>query len=302
MAGLFFLQGGDTMNNYFTFDGVDSFNFGLYIAYFDGAPNVGVSGGKYELAVDTIPTNPQQIYYGKNYSTQPLEFQADIMLESLPDNSEVDYSEQWAEINDWLFGADGYKQFSMGVNSDYYLQCVIIPLENLFIGGKQIGTRVLIHNDSPFWYKDKHIAFDFTGTTADENGDVLFTKNIDSAKEIKVFPTINFKPQSVNGGNTDYFLFRVLNLDNNSEFRTYIKKQDSNKNWFIDCRFLTITADNELRTLNLGNTQPTRNWFYLSDGSNRIKVNVLDTYGNSAPFQYLNMDYTKYIRKGEIIV
>lgn len=302
-GGLIFLQGGDTMNNYFTFDGVDSSDFGLYIAYFDGAPNVGVAGGKYELSVDTIPTNPQQIYYGKNYSTQPLEFQADIMLESLPDNSEEDYTEQWADINDWLFGADGYKKFYMSNTADYnYLQCVIIPLENLYIGGKQIGARVLIHNDSPFWYNDNNITFDFTGTTADENGEVLFTKNIDSATEIKVFPTINFKPQNVSGGNIDYFLFRVLNLDNNSEFRTYIKKQDSNKDWVIDCRYLTITANNELRTMNLGNTQPTRNWFYLSDGLNRIKVNVLDTNGNSAPFQYLNMDYTKYIRKGEIIV
>ena len=118
----------------------------------------------------------------------------------------------------------------MSNTADYnYLQCVIIPLENLYIGGKQIGARVLIHNDSPFWYNDNNITFDFTGTTADENGEVLFTKNIDSATEIKVFPTINFKPQSVNGGNTDYFLFRVLNLDNDSEFRTYIKKQDSNK-------------------------------------------------------------------------
>ena len=78
--------------NYFNFNGVDSADMGLYVAYFDKeVPTTGVAGGKYELAIDTLPTNPKQIYYGKNYSTQPLEYTADFLLETIPDNSEEDY-------------------------------------------------------------------------------------------------------------------------------------------------------------------------------------------------------------------
>ena len=287
----------------FNFDGVDSSDYGLGIAYFDGAPNTGAAGGKYELSVDTLPTNPKQIYYGKNYSTQPLEYTADIMLENLPDNSEEDYTEVWEEINDWLFGADGYRQFYMSNTTDYnYLNCVLIPQNNLFITNKQIGVRVLIHNDSPFWYNNNQLTFDFSGLSADQNGDVQFTKNVNSAKGIKVFPKIKFKPQSVSGGNVDYFLFRVQNLDNDSEFRTYITKQDSNKDWIVDCQYMTITANGTNKVMKLGNNQPTKDWFYLDSGINRIKVNVLDLNGNSAPFQNFKMEYTKFIRKGEIVV
>lgn len=289
--------------NYFNYDGMDSSDMGLYIAYFDGARNIGATGGKYELAVDTLPTNPKQIYYGKNYSTQPLEYTVDFMLESLPDNDEEDYTEIWEEINDWLFGADGYKKFYMSNTADYnYLHCVMIPVENLFIKNKQIGVRALIHNDSPFWYNDNQLSFDFSGLTADQNGDVQFSKNVNSAKGVKVFPKIKFKPQNVNGGDVDYFLLRVQNLDNDSEIKTYITKQDSNKDWVIDCQYMTITANGETKTMKLGSLQPTKDWFYLNSGNNNIKINVLDKNGNSAPFQNFKIEYTKFIRKGEIIV
>ena len=301
--------------NYFNYNGVDSADMGLYIAYFDkgGAPNIGVSGGKFDLTVDMLPTNPKQIYYGKNYSTQPLEYTADFLLENLPDNSEDDYTELWAEINDWLFGADGYKKYYMSNDTDYnYLQCVMIPVENLFVGTKQIGVRVLIHNDSPFWYNDNHMTFDFTGKTADENGDVTFTKNVISASGLKVYPVIKFMPNTVSGGSTDYYLFRIQNIVNEnieSEFLTYIKKNESDKEFVIDCEKLTIKRNGELIAIslrsggaNVGIVYPDKDWFYLNAGANTIKVNVLDLQGNSAPLQYLTMDYTKFIRKGEIIV
>lgn len=300
--------------NYFNFNGVDSADMGLYVAYFDKeVPTTGAAGGKYELAIDTLPTNPKQIYYGKNYSTQPLEYTADFLLETIPDNSEEDYTELWDDINDWLFGADGYKKFYMSNSTDYnYLTCVMIPVENLFIKGKQIGVRVLIHNNSPFWYNDKTITFDFTGKTADENGDVLFTKNIASASGLKVYPIIKFKPNTVSGGSADYFLFRIQNIVNGviqSEFRTYLRKNETDKEFVIDCENLTIKRDGEIIAISLRNSgvntsivYPDKDWFYLNAGANTIKVNVLDLQGNPAPLQYLKMDYTKFIRKGEIVV
>lgn len=76
----------------------------------------------------------------------------------------------------------------------------------------------------------------------------------------------------------------------------------SNWNWIVDCQYMTITANGTNKVMKLGNNQPTKDWFYLNSGINRIKVNVLDLNGNSAPFQNFKMEYTKFIRKGEIVV
>ena len=89
----------------FSYAGVSSKEYELELYYLDDNSDKFVSGSDYEIITDNIPMETEQILYGINHSTKPLEFDIEIFN---PYRSIT--IEEMANIKQWLFGQQGWNR------------------------------------------------------------------------------------------------------------------------------------------------------------------------------------------------
>lgn len=135
---------------YFEYAGQSSQPYNLMLCYVSNSNTDFDSGGGFDLKTDSIPHLHETFLYGKDYSSNPLEFEVEFvnMHGSIP-------QEQMIQIKNWLFGQDGWKTFRcMDDRQDYYLKCIFEPEEDIVDGTGYRGLRCKLRNASPFWYGD----------------------------------------------------------------------------------------------------------------------------------------------------
>lgn len=138
---------------YFEYAGISSQPYGLIMAYIENLNDNFDSGGKFELKTDTLPRSYETLLYGKDYSTEPLSFDVEIV-------NQEDYIplEQMTEIKNWLFGQDGWKTLRLADDrQNFHLKCIFQPGEDIVDGIGYRGVRCTLINISPFWYGDEQV-------------------------------------------------------------------------------------------------------------------------------------------------
>lgn len=136
---------------YFDYNGISSERYNLKLFYIDNDNMNFNSGGSFELKTGTLPYSYERLYYGKDYSKTPLEFDVEIIN---PDTQIP--KEQMAIIKNWLFGQDGWKDLILVDDTrNYHLKCIFEPNEDITDAIGYRGVKCKIRNISPFWYGDE---------------------------------------------------------------------------------------------------------------------------------------------------
>lgn len=136
---------------YFEYNGISSERYNLKLFYINNDSVNFNSGGSFELKTGTLPYSYEQLYYGKDYSANPLEFDVEIID---PDGQIT--KEKMAEIKNWLFGQNGWKDLVLSDETKrYHLKCIFEPNEDITDVAGYRGLRCKIRNSSPFWYGDE---------------------------------------------------------------------------------------------------------------------------------------------------
>ena len=114
---------------YFSYADCYSGKYDLIIAYVNRYESF-VAGASYEPITDVLPTIPENILTGIDYSKNRLEFTVEI----INPNSNIPLT-QLIEINDWLCGQDGWKTLKLKSPdfSKYHLKCLFVQKKLLFI-------------------------------------------------------------------------------------------------------------------------------------------------------------------------
>lgn len=148
-------------NCFFEYDGVYSGKYNLRLVYVENSNHHFDSGGNFDFKFGQIPYYHEQLYYGKDYSANPLQFEIEVL------NVDGYISEsQMVEIKEWLFGGTGWKKFVVkdGRTTNKSLRCILTPITDITEGNHYKGLRFSLRNASPFWYgEEKEINVDSFG-------------------------------------------------------------------------------------------------------------------------------------------
>lgn len=268
--------GGENMkfrNCFFEYDGVYSGKYNLRLVYVENSNHNFDSGGGFDFKFGQIPYSHEQLYYGKDYSANPLQFEIEIL------NVDGYISEsQMIEIKEWLFGGNGWKKFKpLNGTNNKSLRCILTPIADITEGNHYKGLRFSLRNASPFWYgEEKTIeASDYwkSENTILINGSNYNVISVDIPNNDEVntyiYPDISITVNKTNGEflNADVKEFRLfsceansiadgkgktndtLNYPNTSEIRFDISylgdKGDSNAydNISINTRYVTVNSE-----------------------------------------------------------
>lgn len=138
-------------NCFFEYDGVNSERYNLRLGYVENQTYDFDSGGNFDFKTGQIPYYHEQIYYGKDYSANPLQFEIEAVN---PDGYIT--KKQIIEIKNWLFNKDGWKKFRLiDGNVNRSLRCVLIPIADITEGNHYRGLRFTLRSASPFWYGEE---------------------------------------------------------------------------------------------------------------------------------------------------
>ena len=139
-------------NCFFEYDGVYSGKYNLRLVYVENSNHNFDSGGGFDFKFGQIPYSHEQLYYGKDYSANPLQFEIEILN---IDGYITD--EQMIEIKEWLFGGNGWKKFKpLNGTNNKSLRCILTPIADITEGNHYKGLRFSLRNASPFWYGEEN--------------------------------------------------------------------------------------------------------------------------------------------------
>lgn len=283
------------------------------MAYVNNDNDEFISGGTYSPAVDTLPSSAESILYTLNYSEEPLEFSVEIINpdEAIP-------FEQVKEIKEWLFGQDGWKRLLLDDSNykGYYLNCLLIPDSDIVDGSGYRGLRCTIKNISGFWYKDEVISFDSTFfeeqyDSRDADGFITIDLHIDGDNPGYISPIIEIDVPT-GGSSTPDFPIHEFVIHNNSEeldarfpdseLKMFLLHTDEEKTVYVDTRYGTKEVDGIKipipTSYETGYGSPQYDWFYLTKGENRIKINVSSAYTGRFIYNKLSINYVGMYRIG----
>lgn len=207
---------------YFEYAGISSQPYGLIMCYVGNSNEDFDSGGKFELKTDTLPRSHETLLYGKDYSTEPLSFEVEIV--SLDDYIPL---EKVTEIKNWLFGQDGWKTLRLSdERQNYHLKCIFQPGEDIVDGIGYRGVRCTLVNVSPFWYGEEkaitltknQLIANFVNDSVNTNwwGWSTFQIDIedDECVDIEIHPIIIINTNCTNwASKTSATIFRLVNTD-----------------------------------------------------------------------------------------
>lgn len=224
-------------NCFFEYDGVYSGKYNLRLVYVENSNHNFDSGGGFDFKFGQIPYYHEQLYYGKDYSANPLQFEIEVL------NVDGYISEsQMIEIKEWLFGGTGWKKFVVkdGRTTNKSLRCVLTPIADITEGNHYKGLRFSLRNASPFWYGEEKsiVASGYwdSGNTVYINGISynVFSINIPKNNEVAdyIYPDIEITVDKTNGDflGADVKTFRLFSCDANS-----IAEGKATTNDILDC-------------------------------------------------------------------
>lgn len=256
--------GGDKMFRgcFFEYNGISSQRYNLMLFYIENDNMKFNSGGNFELKTENLPYSHERLYYGKDYSANPLEFDVEIIN---PDENIT--KEQMAEIKNWLFGQDGWKDLALTDDTrSYHLKCVFEPNEDITDSNGYRGVRCKIRNVSPFWYGDeKEISLsNYTSNNVAING-------------------INYNVISIEIPNNDYADFVI-----NPRFVVNVDKTGVSSN-ITEFRICSCDAE----TIEDGKAITNNAWDYPNTSELAFSISFIGAAGNSNAYDTLTID-TKY--------
>lgn len=288
---------------YFNYAGEYSGKYNLIMAYVNRNESF-VSGGVYKPILNHLPDSAEALLYGLKYSENPIEFEVDIV------NPERDIPmSQMREIKRWLFGQDGWKKLKLK-SPDYekfYLNCLLIPENDISDYTGYRGIRCKVQNISGFWYGDEEI---FELTQADlrgnigSNGNYSFTLNVKSDVNTEIYPIIQCK--MVTHNLTETIPFWIKNYSNNSVLSMNVEGDDLSKMTSYLC-----TIDTKYPYFSVGNSansiinfkprisEFSNGIFYLNRGENNIQL-ACHVQGLNSNYRYYNPFIIKYTPKYRI--
>lgn len=209
---------------YFEYAGVSSQPYNLVLCYVGSAPDSFDSGGKFDLQTDTLPRHYDTFLYGKVYSSQPLNFEVEIL--NIYDHIPV---KQMVQLKNWLFEQDGWKTLKVeDERGDYYLKCILEPGEDIADGTGYKGFRCTVHNASAFWYGEP-VSLEYTNAQLMDGAVISTNPHISSYKLLTISTPadcadVNYFPIIELGldGSGDYVRqrlsdVRILNTDSQSQ-------------------------------------------------------------------------------------
>lgn len=177
---------------YFEYNGISSERYNLMLFYKDNQDDDFNSGGEFTLKTGNIPYSHEQLYYGKDFSENPLEFEVEIIN---PDD-DIPFR-QLIEIKNWLFGQDGWKMLYLTDEwQQYGLKCIFEPISDITRVDGYRGLKCKLRNASPFWYgKPRSITLNNSDITEnlvlnDTYGVVEFEIPNNDSVEMEILPQI----------------------------------------------------------------------------------------------------------------
>lgn len=288
---------------YFEYADEYSGKYNLIMAYVDRYENF-VSGGVYEPILNHLPNSAEALLYGLKYSENPIEFEVEII------NPESNISmAQMREIKSWLFGQDGWKKLKLKSPDyeNYYLNCLLIPENDIRDYGGYRGIKCKIINISPFWYGDEEILeltqTDLT-TNLRSNGTYRFNLDVKSDVNTEIYPVFQCKMVTENLSET--IPFRIVNSTNKSALSMNVKGNDLIKMTSylctIDTKYPYFTVDDYSHSVI--DFKPrisdfSNGIFYLNSGNNVIQLDC-HVLNQNTNYRYYDPFILKYIPKYRI--
>lgn len=239
----------------FLFDGISSYDFGLFISNIDSSGVVrSPMGSGINLVTKKILRNPIEYLYGTEQGPR-LEF--DLSFHS----SDPISAETRNIVSSWLFGQQNFKRLQI-MQSDLenvYFNVLITSANAVYVGNYQIGWDCHIVCNSPFAYE-----FPITQTVTNSSGGVVLwsaTINNISANADYTYPLLNF---STNAMGTSFSITNISDGDRVFLFDGI----NANETITVDNQRQIISSDTGLMRISKFN----KNFFRLIPGINSLTV------------------------------
>ena len=177
-------------NTYFTYDGHQSYLYGLRFAWIEDSPEtVMVSEKKYS----TIKNNSLNYFrISKSTHADPLEFDAEMVSDRVLYDAEV------RRIYEKFFDSNEYKTISLPVNDEeIFFNCILTNVEKLEggLGDKfgVVGFKLKIICDAPWGWTQEKICYPRLEKFNDQTGEAHFIiRNWSEAHEY-IYPEIEIE-------------------------------------------------------------------------------------------------------------
>jgi len=261
------------LGSHFTFDSINSRDFGLIIASINVDLNSAQSGSGFEIQTASTGKNAEKLFLGVRQSAV-LEFSLEIVSEKAIDLATV------LRIKHWLFGAIGYKKLQIWAPwyEDFYFNCILKPSEDIKFGGEFYGFKCAVECNSPY-------AYTFPLTTVwkfDDSRINSFQFNNFSADLEGLRPKIEF---TLSKSGT---FFRIENLTTRKIFS--MRNLQPNEKITVDNKNQIITSSTGLRRFSNLETGENKGFLSFAHG-----INKLDCHGLLSDFK---MTYQFAVRLG----
>ena len=282
----------------FSYAGVSSKEYELELYYLDDNSDKFVSGSDYEIITDNIPMETEQILYGINHSTKPLEFDIEIFN---PYRSIT--IEEMANIKQWLFGQQGWNRLYLDDNDfmDLYLNCILIPIEDVADVTGYRGLRCTVHNISPYWYGEEII----TNFTINSSAPTL-TINVQSQCPTAILPNISFVADNDTSALYIGRKIDVYNRTNGSQIHLDMISDNENfsdgSEWVYNGKYHYVyNESHDLILPYIASSLPEVPILYLDNGENEITMSLYKktkTYVSITRFTAASISYEPMYRIG----
>ena len=282
----------------FSYAGVSSKEYELELYYLDDNSDKFVSGSDYEIITDNIPMETEQILYGINHSTKPLEFDIEIFN---PYRSIT--IEEMANIKQWLFGQQGWNRLYLDDDDfmDLYLNCILIPIEDVADVTGYRGLRCTVHNISPYWYGEEII----TNFTINSSAPTL-TINVQSQCPTAILPNISFVADNDTSALYIGRKIDVYNRTNGSQIHLDMISDNENfsdgSEWVYNGKYHYVYNESHNLILPyIASSLPEVPILYLDNGENEITMSLYKktkTYDSITRFTSASISYVPMYRIG----
>ena len=282
----------------FSYAGVSSKEYELELYYLDDNSDKFVSGSDYEIITDNIPMETEQILYGINHSTKPLEFDIEIFN---PYRSIT--IEEMANIKQWLFGQQGWNRLYLDDDDfmDLYLNCILIPIEDVADVTGYRGLRCTVHNISPYWYGEEII----TNFTINSSAPTL-TINVQSQCPTAILPNISFVADNDTSALYIGRKIDVYNRTNGSQIHLDMISNNENfsdgSEWVYNGKYHYVyNESHDLILPYIASSLPEVPILYLDNGENEITMSLYKktkTYDSITRFTSASISYVPMYRIG----
>jgi len=238
-------------NTGFSYDGIDSSNFGIYLVNLStGSRNVPV-GVSRSIIEDKIPTKAEPYFYHLEY--EPLRFLVTLVRTA-----------EWTKANrldivEWLFQTS-YKPFISDDDEDIIYNCIAVDSpQKILVGNIQRMIELTFQCDAPWAWTD--FEEEYYDLTTNPTSTVIEMENLSNIVEWYE-PEIEIIKR--NGAGT-------ITLTNAADGNKILELEDllNNEEIYINNRLKQISSNEPDRyPLNHFN----RNWLRLAKGENDITV------------------------------